>query len=574
MKKLITFLKPYWLMVVGVILFTLFNVYTQLYIPNLMGEIVDFGVLSGDVSYILRTGGKMLFIAIIGAISLIVARYLAAKASMAFGRDLRLELFTRIENFSLQEFNKIGTSSLITRTTNDVNQLQQVTGMILRMLVRAPIMLVGGVFMAISKNKELSRVFLISAPILIISIALIGKRGFPYFKIIQEKIDGLNQVLREELNGIRVIRAFNREDFEHERFNESNKDLTDTLVEVMSLMAILRPVINLILNFTTIGVLWFGSKLIDMNHLQIGDLLAFLQYVMQIMFSLLMVSMVLIMIPRASASAKRVNEVLDLENTVKDKEEVLDSSSLKGKIEFKDVSFKYKGAENPVLCDLNFSIEKGETLAIIGGTGSGKSTLINLIPRFYDTTKGEILLDGVNIADISQEELRDKIGLVPQKANLFQGTILSNIRFGKEDASIEEVKRALKIAQAYDFVNELDDKLDSYVAQGGTNYSGGQKQRLSIARAIVKEPEIYIFDDSFSALDFKTDKKLRKALKDEIKDKTIIIIAQRVSTIMDADKIIVLEDGKIVGRGKHKDLLENNKVYREIVRSQLSEEEI
>ncbi len=574
MIKLARYLKPYWHMVLGVIIFTLINVFTQLYIPNLMGDIVDIGVLKGDIPYILQTGLKMLLVALVGSIGMIIASYLSSKTAMSFGKDLRSDVFGKVERFSLAEINQLGTSSLITRTTNDINQLQQVTVMILRMMVRAPIMLIGGVIMAVSKNVELSKVFLVAAPVLIISIGIVGSIGFPFFKIIQKKVDNLNQVLREELTGVRVIRAFNKQNYEHERFNEANKDLTGSLLQVTRLMAVMRPLLNLILNFTSVAVLWYGSKLIDINHLEVGELLTFLQYVMQIMFSLVMVSVMFIMIPRAAASANRVNEVLDTENSVVDNDNLENAENLNGHIVFDNVSFKYEHAENPVLCNISFEAKPGEVTAIIGGTGSGKSTLLKLIPRFYDVTDGKILLDGVDISKLSQKDLRNKIALVPQTANLFSGTIIDNIRFGKEDATIEEVEKAIEIAQGKDFVESLEDGYNSLVSQGGTNFSGGQKQRLSIARALVRQPEIYIFDDSFSALDFKTDKKLRQALKSEITDKTMILVAQRVSTILDADNIIVLDNGEIVGQGNHKDLLENNKVYREIVRSQLSEEEL
>ncbi|HEY4544666.1 MAG TPA: ABC transporter ATP-binding protein, partial [Tissierellaceae bacterium] len=537
MIKLARYLKPYWHMVLGVIIFTLINVFTQLYIPNLMGDIVDIGVLKGDIPYILQTGLKMLLVALVGSICMIIASYLSSKTAMSFGKDLRSDVFGKVERFSLAEINQLGTSSLITRTTNDINQLQQVTVMILRMMVRAPIMLIGGVIMAVSKNVELSKVFLVAAPVLIISIGIVGSIGFPFFKIIQKKVDNLNQVLREELTGVRVIRAFNKQNYEHERFNEANKDLTGSLLQVTRLMAVMRPLLNLILNFTSVAVLWYGSKLIDINHLEVGELLTFLQYVMQIMFSLVMVSVMFIMIPRAAASANRVNEVLDTENSVVDNDNLENAENLNGHIVFDNVSFKYENAENPVLCNISFEAKPGEVTAIIGGTGSGKSTLLKLIPRFYDVTDGKILLDGVDISKISQKDLRNKIALVPQTANLFSGTIIDNIRFGKEDATIEEVEKAIEIAQGKDFVESLEDGYNSLVSQGGTNFSGGQKQRLSIARALVRKPEIYIFDDSFSALDFKTDKKLRQALKSEITDKTMILVAQRVSTILDADNI-------------------------------------
>ncbi len=572
MIRLMRFLKPYWMMVVGVIIFTFSNAFTQLYLPNLMGDIVDNGIIKGNIPYIFSVGFKMFIISLLGALSMIVSSYLSSRTAMGYGRDLRNAVFTKVEGYSPREFNKVGTASLITRTTNDINQMQQVTIMSLRMMVRAPLMFIGGLIMVFSKNRELSKVFLISAPILIGTITIIGSKGFPYFKIIQEKIDRVNQVLREELTGIRVIRAFNKEEYEGRRFNKANKDLTDTSLKVVRLMSMMMPLLNMILNFTIVAVIWYGSRLIDMGNLEIGDLMAFIQYVMQIMFSLIMVSIVFIVVPRASVSANRINEVLDMENNIVDLEYPKDGTSLRGILEFKDVSFKYPGAESPVLCNISFVAKPGETTAIIGGTGSGKSTIVNLIPRFYDVSNGAILLDGVDIRDISQESLRKKIGFISQRAMLFTGSISDNIRFGTEDATEEEIVHAAEIAQAKEFIDGLEQGFDSIVSQGGTNLSGGQKQRLSIARALARKPEIFLFDDSFSALDFKTDKRLREALEEETKDSTIIIVAQRVSTIIDADNIIVLDNGEVVGKGTHDELLDRCSVYREIVRSQISGE--
>lgn len=570
MIRLIRFLKPYWVMIIGVIIFTFLNTFTQLYLPNLMGDIVDNGIIKGNIPYIFSVGFKMFIVSLLGALSMIVSSYLSSRTAMGYGRDLRNAVFTKVEGYSPSEFNKVGTASLITRTTNDINQIQQVTIMSLRMMVRAPLMFIGGIIMVFSKNRELSKVFLISAPILIGTIAIIGSKGFPYFKIIQEKIDRVNQVLREELTGIRVIRAFNKEESEGRRFNKANKDLTDTSLKVVRLMSMMMPLLNMILNFTIVAVIWYGSRLIDTGSLEIGDLMAFIQYVMQIMFSLIMVSIVFIVVPRASVSANRINEVLDMNNNIVDLEYPKDSTFLRGILEFKDVSFKYPGAESPVLCNISFVAKPGETTAIIGGTGSGKSTIINLIPRFYDVSNGAILLDGVDIRDISQENLRKKIGLISQRAMLFTGSISYNIRFGTEDATEEEIVHAAEIAQAKEFIDESEQGFDSIVSQGGTNLSGGQKQRLSIARALARKPEIFLFDDSFSALDFKTDKRLREALEEETKDSTIIIVAQRVSTIIDADNIIVLDNGEVVGKGTHDELLDRCSVYREIVRSQIS----
>lgn len=574
MIKLFKYLKPYKKYVAGVLILTFFNALSELYLPNLMSDIVNNGIVKGDTNYILKIGGIMLIVAAFSAISIVFASLLSSKTAMGFGKDLRQKIFSHVEGFSLNEFDKIGTSSLITRTTNDITQVQQVMVMMLRMMVRAPMMCIGGIIMAVSKNRQLSMIIVFVIPILILAISIVAKKGFPLFKLIQEKIDRVNLVLREELTGIRVIRAFDRIDHEKKRFNESNKDLTDTAIKVGRIMAILMPLMNIVLNFTTIAVVWYGSKQIDMGTMQVGDLMAFIQYVMQIMFSLIMVSMMFIMIPRASASATRVNEVLEIIPEINDKEKTKEASEKRGFIEFKDVTFSYPGAEKPALSNISFSAGPGETTAIIGGTGSGKTSLISLIPRFYDIDSGSILVNNTDIREISQKTLRAKIGFVPQKAVLFTGTISENIRYGKEDATDEEVKHAAEVAQATEFISNMKDGFDSYIAQGGTNVSGGQKQRLSIARALVRKPEIYIFDDSFSALDFKTDAKLREALKDETISSTVIIVAQRVSTVMDADKIIVLDEGKIVGIGKHKDLLNTCEVYSEIVSSQLSEEEI
>lgn len=574
MRKLFKGLKPYIKYVIGVLIFTFINALSELYLPNMMSKIVNNGIVKGDTNYIMKIGGIMLIVAAFSAVSMIFASLLSSKASMGFGRDIRRKVFAHVEEFSLREFDSIGTASLITRTTNDITQVQQVSIMMLRMMVRAPMMCIGGIIMALSKNARLSIIMLFSMPVLFAVIYIVGKKGFPLFKMIQKKIDRVNLVLREQLTGIRVIRAFDRTRHEEERFDTANKDLTDTSIKVNRIMTLLMPLINIILNFTIIAVIWFGSKHIDSGIMQVGDLMAFIQYVMQIMFSMVMLSMMFIMLPRASASASRINEVLDTVPTIEDKESLSVIGDKKGFLEFKDVTFSYPGAEKPVLTHISFSAKPGETTAIIGGTGSGKSTLINLIPRFYDVDSGAILVDGIDVRDLSQEELRSRIGFVPQKAVLFTGTIADNIRYGKEDATDEEIGYAAEIAQAADFISNMDKGFDSFIAQGGTNVSGGQKQRISIARALVRKPEIYIFDDSFSALDFKTDARLRKALKKETKNATVIIVAQRVSTVMDADRIIVLDEGRIVGIGKHKELLAGCEVYREIVSSQLSEEEI
>lgn len=574
MSKLFRYLKPYRLPIVFVLFVVFLQSLSDLYLPTLMSDIVDTGIVKGDTPYILKIGGFMLFVAAGGVLCAIVSSYLSSKISVGFGRDLRAKVFSHVENFSLQEFDKIGTASLITRTTNDINQIQQVTTMILRMMISAPMMCIGGIIMALSKDAKLTLVLVAVLPILALSIFLVARKGVPLFKAMQKKLDKLNLVLRENLTGIRVIRSFNRGDHEAERFNEANLDLTYTAVRVNRIMASLMPIMMLILNFSTIAIVYFGSIRIENGGMHVGDLMAFIQYAMQIMFSVIMVSIIFVMIPRASASAARINEVLDMVPEIKDTENAKQTEGQRGYLEFQNVTFSYPGAEKPALYNISFSASPGETTAIIGGTGSGKSTLLSLIPRFYDIQEGRILVNGEDIRDLKQANLREKIGFIPQKAVLFTGTISDNIRYGKEDATGDEIRHAAEVAQATEFIANMKDGFDSMIAQGGNNVSGGQKQRLSIARALVRKPEIYVFDDSFSALDFKTDAKLREALKKETTESTVLIVAQRVSTVMDADRIIVLEEGKIAGIGTHQELMDTCTVYREIVSSQLSEEEI
>ena len=574
MGKLFKHLKDYWYLIVAILVLAFFQAMAELNLPNLMSNIVDTGIVKGDVNYILKIGGYMLLVALGGTICAVFVSFLASKVALGFSRDLREKVFKKVESFSLNEFDELGTSSLITRTTNDINQVQQVMVMLLRIALFAPIMFIGAMIMALSKDVSLSSAFLISIPLLLILIGVIGKMGLPLFKSIQKKIDSLNKVVREGLIGIRVVRAFNRTEYEEKRFDDASKDLMETSIKVNKIMAVMMPMMMLIFNFMSIAIIWFGAKRVDAAAMQVGDLMAFLQYAMQVMMAVVMVSIIFIMIPRASASAERINEVLNLEPVIVDNESTKTANEKKGYLEFRNVAFRYKGAEEPVLSNISFSTKPGETTAIIGSTGSGKTALVNLIPRFYDIEGGEILINGVDIRTMSQEDLRHKIGVVPQKAVLFSGTIKDNIRYGKEDATDEDIIHASEIAQATEFISNMKDGYDSEITQGGSNVSGGQKQRLSIARAIVRKPEIYIFDDSFSALDFKTDAKLRGALKAETKNSSVIIVAQRVSTVMDADRIIVLDEGKIAGMGTHKELLEECSVYKEIVASQLSEEEI
>ncbi len=545
---------------------------SELFLPTLMSNIIDDGVIPGNLSLIWKIGAVMLVVTALSAIAAVAASYYSSKAAMGLGRDIRRKVFKHVEGFSLQDFDKVGTASLITRTTNDITQIQQVVLMILRMVLTAPIMFAGGLIMALSKDAKLSLVIVATMPVLVVAIIFIFKKGLPLFQKVQKRIDRLNLVLRENLTGIRVIRAFIREKDEQERLGTANKELRDVSITVNRLMAFLQPTMMLVMNFTIIGVIWFGGVRIESGGMQIGDLMAYIQYVTMIMMSLVMASILFVMIPRAAVSANRVNAVLEMEPTEMP-EGSQKADRIPGTLEFDDVTFYYPGAEEPALSNITFKARAGETTAIIGGTGSGKTTLINLIPRFYDISDGDIRINGISIQDATQEEIRSKIGLVPQQALLFSGTIEENVRFGKEDATEEEVAHAARIAQAEDFISRMDDGYESHITQGGSNLSGGQKQRLSIARALIRQPDIYVFDDSFSALDFKTDANLRASLVDETKDATVVIVAQRVSTVMDADQIIVLEDGKIAGIGKHQELYAENDVYREIVESQLSEEE-
>lgn len=574
MLKLFKYLKPYSAMIAGALLLIFLQTLGDLYLPTLMSDIINEGVMQGDTGKIMNIGGYMLLVAGGGALSSIVASYLSSRSAVGLGTILRGKVFRIVESYSLHEFDKIGTATLITRTTNDINQVQMVAVMILRMMVSAPMMAVGGIIMALQEDRELTWVLAVAIPILAVVIGLIASRMIPLFRLVQVKIDKINLVLREKLTGIRVIRAFNTVDLEMKRFDEANVDLTDNYIKVNKIMALMMPAIMLVMNMTSLAVLWFGGIRISNGSMDLGALSAFTQYAMQIMFSMLMLSLMFIMVPRAQAAAVRINEVLDTIPEITDPPQTVNTFAEKGHVQFKDVTFSYHGAEMPALQNISFAARPGQVTAIIGSTGSGKSTLINLIPRFYDVDKGSILIDGVDVRELSQETLRGKIGFVPQKAQLFSGTISENIRFGNEKISAEEIRHAADIAQAREFIDSFDEGFEHLITQGGTNVSGGQKQRLSIARALARKPEVYIFDDSFSALDFKTDAKLRAALKREIVEETVIIVAQRVGTVMDADNIIVLDKGQVAGMGTHKELLAANGVYREIVESQLSEEEI
>lgn len=574
MLKLYRFLKPYRAMVAGVVVLVFLQTLGDLFLPSLMSDMINEGVMQGNLDKIMQIGGIMLLVTGAGAVFAIIASYLSSRTALGLGTILRSEVFKRVESFSLKEFDQLGTSTLITRTTNDINQVQMVTIVIMRMMISSPLMAVGGIIMALREDRQLTWVLAVAIPVLAVVITLIASRMIPLFRLIQVKIDRINLVLREKLTGIRVIRAFNTVERERIRFHEANEDLTNTYIKANIIMAFMMPTIMLVMNVTSLAVLWYGGILISTGEMDLGALAAFTQYTMQIMMSMLMMSMMFIMVPRAQAAAVRINEVLDTVPEIKDDGESKDSFQGKGFVEFRNVTFTYHGAEKAVLRDISFTVRPGEVTAIIGSTGSGKSTLVNLIPSFYDLDSGSILIDGVDIREMSQETLRTKIGYVPQKALLFSGTIAENIRFGKEEATEEEIAHAADVAQASEFIENMEGGFAHEIVQGGRNLSGGQKQRLSIARALVRRPEVYIFDDSFSALDFKTDARLRAALYKEIAEATVIIVAQRVGTVMDADRIIVLDEGRIAGMGSHKELLETCGVYREIVSSQLSEEEI
>lgn len=568
-----TYLRPY-RKSVGVVLFLLLvQAIANLYLPNLNADLINNGVAKGNISYIWKIGGIMLGASALIMVASILLAYLSAKVAMAFGRDLRGGVFKAVETFSARELNQFGAPSLITRNTNDVQQVQMVLFMGLTMMVAAPITGIGAAIMAVRTNMKLSSLILVAVPIMALLIGTLLKRIVPLFRVMQVKIDRLNLVLREQIGGIRVIRAFVKTDFEEARFAETSEDLMNTTLSVTRTFAIMFPSLMLLLNLSSVAVIWFGAKLVDNGSMPIGNLTAFLAYIMQILFSVMMAVMMSLMIPRAAASAERIQEVLQTPSSVIDTLDPKVPTERKGLIEFCDVEFRYPGAEVPVLSAISFTAEPGKITAIVGSTGSGKSTLLNLIPRFIDVTEGVIKLDGLDVREQSLEGIWSEIGLVPQRSLLFGGTIAENLRYGDANASDEQLWDALEIAQAKDFVEETPEQLEARVAQGGTNFSGGQRQRLSIARAIVKRPRIYILDDSFSALDYTTDAKLRLALEQSAKDSTVLVVAQRVSTILNADQIIVLDEGKVAGKGTHQELMADCATYREIVLSQLSPEE-
>ena len=568
-RLLRTYLKPYTREVAIVVVLVLMQSIANLYLPNLNADIINNGLARGDIPYIWRTGGVMLAITLaLGAVA-VIGVYWASLASMGLGRDLRAAVFERVQSFSAREMNRFGTPSLITRNTNDVQQITLFMQIALTMMVAAPVMAVGGVIMALREDVELSGLLVVVIPVLAGIVALMFVKAVPLFRSLQGKIDRINQVLREQIMGVRVIRAFIRDDFEARRFEEANEDLTSTALRVNRLFVIAFPAVLAVMNLTTVAILWFGGHLVDSGQVPIGNLTAFMQYILQILMSLMMAIALVILVPRAEASAARLQEVVTAKPTIEEAPEPVWPSRLTGAVEFQDVTFGYPGGQKPVLQDLSFELQPGQTTAVIGGTGSGKTTVLNLIPRFFDVSEGRVLIDGVDVREQSLEQVWSRIGLVPQRAYLFSGTVASNLRFGNEDATDEELWHALDVAQARDFVEAMPGRLEATIDQGGTNVSGGQRQRLAIARALVKRPAIYLFDDCFSALDAGTDARLRNALRADTRSATVLIVAQRVSTIMHADRIIVLDEGRIEGAGTHHELMATCEPYREIVDSQL-----
>ena len=562
-----------WWAIITATIFLGFQVVCDLSLPNLTSNLINNGVAKGNVGYIWQIGLQMLGLTLVGIFAAAGNVYFASTQAQKMGARLRGKIFKKVLSFGNYEMDKFGSSSLITRTTNDVMQIQNVTIMMLRMMIMAPLMLIGASVMAYFNEKRLTSIFLVSIPILLIAIGCAMYFAVPLFQKLQKQIDRINLIFREGLTGVRVIRAFRQDKFEQERFDRANKDYTETGIKVFSIVSLMFPIMTLVLNVTNMGIIWFGAKLIANHEMQVGNLVAFMTYASMILFSFMMLSMIFVLVPRAEAAAKRINAVLEIENSINDVESEIgrDSDKLQASLEFKNVSFRYRGAEDLALDNLSVDVKAGETLAIIGGTGSGKSTLINLIPRLYDVNSGEVLVDGNDVRKYSLHDLHDKVAFVQQKAVLFKGTIRSNLLIGNPEATEEDMWKALEIAQAKDFISDLPDGLDAVVEQGGDNFSGGQKQRLAIARAIIKPASIYVFDDSFSALDFKTDAKLRLALRQDerISKAIIVIVAQRISTVTGADHIVVLDEGKVVGQGTHKELLTDNTTYQEIVESQM-----
>jgi ATP-binding cassette subfamily B protein len=568
-----TYLRPYAGQLAVVMVLLLITALANLYLPDLNAEIINDGIAKGNNDFILRTGMLMLGVTLVMGLASVAAVYLSARSAMGFGRDVRSAIFGKVETFSQVEVNRFGPASLITRNTNDVQQVQTLVFMGLTVIISAPILIVGGVIMAVRQDVPLSGLLVIVLPLMALVIGAVMSRAIPLFRAMQVKLDRINQVMRETLAGVRVIRAFVRVQHEEERFDVASTDLFETGLRVNRLFAVTFPIISAIFNLSTVAVIWFGAQRVDSGGLAIGNLTAFMQYLMQILFATLTAVFMFILVPRAAVSAGRIREVLDTDPIVRDPAEPVLPPSRDGLVEFRDVEFRYPGAEQPVLNGISFTARPGQTTAIVGSTGSGKSTLVNLIPRFYDATKGAVLLDGVDVRDMKTDDVWDRIGFIPQRAFLFAGTVASNLRFGDAEASEDELWHALEIAQGKDFVSAMEGGLDAAITQGGTNVSGGQRQRLSIARALVKRAPVYVFDDSFSALDFATDARLRAALARELGWATVIIVAQRVGTIMHADQIVVMDAGRVVGIGTHAELLASNETYREIVYSQLTEAE-
>ncbi|MEV4665598.1 ABC transporter ATP-binding protein [Micromonospora echinofusca] len=567
-RLLRTHLRPYHRPLAAVVLLQFVGTIASLYLPSLNADIIDLGVARGDTAFILRTGGWMLAVSLVQIVCSVAAVYLGARTAMAFGRDVRSTIFGHVNRFSAREVARFGAPSLITRNTNDVQQVQMLVLMSCTMLVAAPIMSVGGVVMALREDVGLSWLMLVSVPVLAVALWLIIRRMVPGFRLMQTRIDTVNRVLREQITGIRVVRAFVREPYETERFATANADLTATALRIGRLMALIFPVVMLVLNVSSVAVLWFGAERVDAGAIQVGSLTAFLQYLMQILMAVMMATFMLMMVPRAAVCAERIVEVLDTDSSVLPAARPVTEVTTHGELELRDVGFQYPGAAEPVLRNVSFRVTPGTTTAVIGSTGAGKTTLLSLVPRLVDTTAGAVLVDGVDVRDLAPDELWRRIGLVPQRPYLFTGTVASNLRYGNPDATDTELWDALEIAQARDFVAAMPEGLESPIAQGGTNVSGGQRQRLAIARALVRRPEIYLFDDSFSALDLGTDARLRAALRPVTADAAVVIVAQRVSTIVGADQIVVLENGGVVGIGRHDELLRTCPTYAEIVASQ------
>ncbi|MQS12164.1 ABC transporter ATP-binding protein [Streptomyces kaniharaensis] len=572
-RLLRAYLRPYSRPIALLVVLQLVATLAALYLPTLNADIIDQGVVKGDTGYILRVGAVMIGVTVAQALCSIGAVYYGARTAMAFGRDVRAAVFDRVQSFSAREVGQFGAPSLITRTTNDVQQVQMLALMSFTLMVAAPIMCVGGIIMALNQDVPLSGLLLAVIPVLGTVVVLLVRSLRPKFRSMQEKIDTVNRVLREQITGIRVIRAFVKDDHEQARFADANGDLTHVALQVGRLMAFMFPAVMLVVNVSSVAVLWFGAHRIDSGDMEIGALTAFLSYLMQILMSVMMATFMFMMVPRAEVCAERIEEVLGTSSSVVPPAAPVTEVLRRGNLELRDVAFRYPGAEASVLRGIDITARPGQTTAVIGSTGSGKSTLLGLVPRLFDATSGTVLLDGVDVRELAPEAIAETVGLVPQKPYLFSGTIASNLRYGRPDATDEELWHALEVAQAKDFVEKLPEGLDAPIAQGGSNVSGGQRQRLAIARALVRKPDVYLFDDSFSALDYATDARLRKALSRETADATVLIVAQRVSTIRDADRIIVLDEGAVVGSGTHRELMADNPTYREIVLSQLTEQE-